>query len=49
MIAVLKSGVTKTQRDNLVHWLESQNVEYIYPRAKYRQCLASLATQARLT
>lgn len=26
MIAVLKSGVTKTQRDNLVHWLESQNV-----------------------
>lgn len=26
MIAVLKSGVTKTQRDNLVKWLESQNV-----------------------
>ena len=26
MIAVLKSGVTKTQRDNLVHWLESQKV-----------------------
>ncbi len=27
MIAVLKNGVTKTQRDNLVHWLESQNVK----------------------
>lgn len=27
MIAVLKSGVTKTQRDNLIHWLESQNVK----------------------
>lgn len=27
MIAVLKSGVTKTQRDNLVKWLESQNVK----------------------
>ncbi|MBQ2778816.1 MAG: 3-deoxy-7-phosphoheptulonate synthase [Bacteroidaceae bacterium] len=26
MIAVLKSGVTKAQRDNLVKWLESQNV-----------------------
>lgn len=26
MIAVLKSGVTKTQRDNLVQWLEAQNV-----------------------
>lgn len=26
MIAVLKAGVTKTQRDNLVKWLESQNV-----------------------
>lgn len=27
MIAVLKNGVTKTQRDNLVQWLESQNVK----------------------
>lgn len=27
MIAVLKNGVTKTQRDNLVKWLESQNVK----------------------
>lgn len=27
MIAVLKNGVTKTQRDNLVNWLESQNVK----------------------
>ncbi len=27
MIAVLKSGVTKAQRDNLVKWLESQNVK----------------------
>lgn len=26
MIAVLKNGVTKAQRDNLVKWLESQNV-----------------------
>ena len=26
MIAVLKNGVTKAQRDNLIHWLESQNV-----------------------
>lgn len=26
MIAVLKNGVTKTQRDNLVQWLEAQNV-----------------------
>ena len=26
MIAVLKNGVTKTQRDNLVKWLESQHV-----------------------
>ncbi len=26
MIAVLKSGVTKVQRDNLIHWLETQNV-----------------------
>ena len=27
MIAVLKNGVTKAQRDNLVKWLESQNVK----------------------
>ncbi|MBQ7878492.1 MAG: 3-deoxy-7-phosphoheptulonate synthase [Bacteroidaceae bacterium] len=27
MIAVLKNGVTKTQRDNLVQWLEAQNVK----------------------
>ncbi len=27
MIAVLKNGVTKTQRDNLVQWLESQSVK----------------------
>lgn len=27
MIAVLKNGVTKTQRANLVQWLESQNVK----------------------
>ena len=26
MIAVLKNGVTKAQRDNLIKWLESQNV-----------------------
>ena len=26
MIAVLKHGVTKSQQDNLIHWLESQNV-----------------------
>ena len=26
MIAVLKHGVTKAQQDNLIHWLESQNV-----------------------
>ena len=26
MIAVLKNGVTKAQQDNLIHWLESQNV-----------------------
>ena len=26
MIAVLKNGVTKAQRDNLIHWLETQNV-----------------------
>lgn len=26
MIAVLKNGVTKAQRDNLIHWLESQKV-----------------------
>ena len=26
MIAVLKNGVTKAQRDNLVKWLEAQNV-----------------------
>ena len=26
MIAVLKNGVTKAQRDNLIAWLESQKV-----------------------
>ena len=26
MIAVLKHGVTKAQQDNLIHWLEAQNV-----------------------
>ena len=26
MIAVLKHGVTKSQQENLIHWLESQNV-----------------------
>ncbi|MBR2638912.1 MAG: 3-deoxy-7-phosphoheptulonate synthase [Bacteroidaceae bacterium] len=27
MIAVLKNGITKAQRDNLVKWIESQNVK----------------------
>ena len=48
MIAVLKSGVTKAQQDNLIHWLETQNVRVHVSQGEMQTVLGLIGDTSKI-
>lgn len=48
MIAVLKNGVTKAQRENLIQWIEAQNVRVQVTEGEYQTVIGLIGDTSRI-
>ena len=48
MIAVLKNGVTKAQRDKLIEWIEAQNVRVHVSEGEFQTVLGLIGDTSRI-
>ena len=48
MIAVLKNGVTKAQRDNLIEWIEAHNVRVQVTEGEFQTIIGLIGDTSRI-